>query len=123
MIKAVYDALWYPALPFVMATSSGLTRRGMKERLGIIESALRSDFPIWVHAASVGEVGAIAAVAQRVSAGIPGSSLTVTTMTTSGRAAAARRIPAASSVSLAPFDLGPIVRRFTERLHQRLLLI
>jgi len=123
MLKAVYDALWYPALPFVLATSSGLTRRGVSERLGGIESPPTAKFPIWVHAASVGEVGAIAAVARQLRKEVPHSSLEVTTMTIGGRDAAERRIPEAASVSLAPFDLLPTVRRFAGKIRPRLTLI
>jgi len=59
-MTALYNVLWYPALPFALIASGGRYAVNRRERLGI--AALANDTQgaprIWIHAASVGEVEA-----------------------------------------------------------------
>src|SRR5208283_3343217 len=64
MLSALYNLLWYPALPFALMAVHPASMRDYRERMG------HGDFPdtagaprIWIHAASVGEIEAIRPVA------------------------------------------------------------
>ena len=91
-MTALYNALWYPALPFALIAGGGLNAVNRRERLG--STALPSNAQgaprIWLHAASVGEVEAVRPVALGLLGEYPGAMTVVTTMTshrTRGRAA------------------------------------
>jgi len=60
---------------------------------------------IWLHAASVGEVNAVVAFTSLLRKTYPKAWIGISTMTLSGLATARRRIPAADSHFLSPFDL------------------
>jgi len=124
MLKAAYNLLWYPALPFALLAAHPANKRDFSERMG------RGEFPelagaprIWIHASSVGEIEAIRPVAAGLLQRYPGAVLAITTMTATGRDAAKRRIPGASAWMLAPFDTPWAVRSFLARLRPLLLLI
>lgn len=78
---------------------------------------------IWLHAASVGEVAAIAPLAEEVSRVRPDASLLVTTTTSSGRQRARELIPFAAWHLLVPIDVRWIVRHAMERWRPSALLI
>ena len=64
MLRHLYNALWYPALPVALALSGGARDAGTRRaRMGLAwagDGAAPSAEPrIWAHAASVGEVGAL----------------------------------------------------------------
>ena len=89
MLSAIYNLLWYPALPFALLAAHPANMRDYRERMG------RGDFPdtagaprIWIHAASVGEIEAIRPVANGLLEHHPGAIMTITTMTAAGREAA-----------------------------------
>ena len=116
MLSALYNMLWYPALPFALIAAHPANMRDYRERMG------HGDFPktagaprIWIHAASVGEIEAIRPVAIGLLGRYPGAVMTITTMTATGREAAMRRIPGASAWMLAPLDNRRAVRSFLER--------
>jgi 3-deoxy-D-manno-octulosonic-acid transferase len=124
MLSALYNLLWYPALPFALIAARPATMRDYRERMG------HGDFPktegaprIWIHASSVGEIEAIRPVANGLLERHPGAVMVVTTMTTAGRDAALSRIPGASAWMLAPLDNRRAVRFFLERVRPRLVLI
>ena len=124
MLSALYNLLWYPALPFALIAARPATMRDYRERMG------HGDFPktegaprIWIHASSVGEIEAIRPVANGLLERHPGAIMVVTTMTTAGRDAALSRIPGASAWMLAPLDNRRAVRFFLERVRPRLVLI
>ena len=113
MLSAIYNLLWYPALPFALIAAHPASMRDYRERMG------HGDFPeitgasrIWIHAASVGEIEAIRPVANGLLERHPGAIMTITTMTATGREAAQRRIPGAAAWMLAPFDNRSAVRSF-----------
>jgi 3-deoxy-D-manno-octulosonic-acid transferase len=124
MLSAIYNLLWYPALPFALLAAHPANMRDYRERMG------HGDFPdtagtprIWIHAASVGEIEAIRPVAIGLFEHHPGAIMTITTMTATGRAAAERRIPDAAAWMLAPLDNRHAVRSFLERVQPAIVLI
>ncbi|MGC2495785.1 3-deoxy-D-manno-octulosonic acid transferase [Candidatus Binatus sp.] len=124
MLSAIYNMLWYPALPFALIAAHPANMRDYRERMG------HGDFPdtagtprIWIHAASVGEVEAIRPVAIGLLEHHPGAIMTITTMTATGREAAMRRIPGATAWMLAPLDNRHAVRSFLERVQPNVVLI
>ncbi|HEV2169711.1 MAG TPA: 3-deoxy-D-manno-octulosonic acid transferase [Candidatus Binatus sp.] len=124
MLTALYNLLWYPALPFALIAAHPANMRDYRERMG------RGDLPkvagaprIWIHAASVGEIEAIRPVANALLEHHPGAVLAVSTMTPTGREAAMRRIPGAAMWTLAPLDNRHAVRSFLERLRPTLVII
>jgi 3-deoxy-D-manno-octulosonic-acid transferase len=124
MLSALYNLLWYPALPFALIAAHPANMRDYRERMG------HGDFPdvegaprIWIHAASVGEVEAIRPVANGLLERYPGAVIAITTMTAAGREAAQRRIPGAAAWMLAPLDNKHAVRSFLRRVRPKLVLI
>jgi 3-deoxy-D-manno-octulosonic-acid transferase len=127
MLSHLYNALWYPALPFAMRAAGGRDPDQRSARLGRINVADGSEGAgrkrVWVHAASVGEIEAVRPVVRRLALERAGLEILVTTMTVAGRDAARRRIPALVGAYLAPLDFAPAVRRFLARTRPHLILI
>jgi 3-deoxy-D-manno-octulosonic-acid transferase len=124
MLRAIYNALWYPALPFALAAAGGRDRQDRRERMGTINLAPNGAGPrIWIHASSVGEVEAIRPIAAGLHRELPDARIVITTMTTTGRDAARRRIPSAAACALAPLDCPATVRRFLHTVRPSLVLI
>ena len=102
------------ALPWFLVV--GLTRgkylSTFSERLGRYRSAV-APHDLWIHAVSVGEVGAAKAVLDRVLQKRPSLRLLVTTTTATGQATARKTFPGAD-VSYFPFDFSFSVRRFLD---------
>jgi len=79
------------------------------------------DHPIWLHACSVGEVASIAPLVHAlVERRLP---VHITVVTDTGLAHAQRQFGNAVTVSYLPWDLPGLMRRLTNRLAPRLLLI
>ncbi len=124
ILAALYNLLWYPALPFALLASHGADAQGSRERLGIAAPCLDSpSLRIWAHVSSVGEVEAIHGILLRLLRDAPGASVVVTAMTTAGRDVARRRIPRAAACLLAPLDCRSTVRAFLRRVRPGLVLI
>jgi len=97
-------------------------RKGLGERLGAVPATPAGREAIWIHAASVGEVSALAPVVRALRADLPDHRLVVSTLTSTGRAVARRRIPEADACVLLPLDLGWCVERALARVRPRLVL-
>tara|TARA_B100002052_G_scaffold27062_1_gene20896 strand:- start:11923 stop:13245 length:1323 start_codon:yes stop_codon:yes gene_type:complete len=128
---AVYRAATVLLLPAVLAyfiwrsRREADYRRHLSERLGYVTR--RYDRPIWIHAASVGEVALAAALVSRLRqmSQVP---IIVTTMTPTGRAAARRALGAAAlgaavDVAYLPLDTATATRRFVTRVRPRSALL
>lgn len=94
--------------------------QGAAERLGRLPRLLQR--PLWIHAASVGEVQALRALLHRIQAASGAPPVLVTTSTWAGREAA-RSLPGVDLAVLAPLDLSPCVRGFLQRVHPRALVL
>ncbi len=124
MLRILYNALWYPAVPFALMAAGTHGRQDRRERMGKLELAPDGERPrIWIHASSVGEIEAIRSVAHGLLRDFDNARMIVTTMTPTGRDAARRRIPGAEICALAPLDCPAVVRRFLRRVRPHLLVV
>jgi 3-deoxy-D-manno-octulosonic-acid transferase len=78
--------------------------------------------PLWVHAASVGEVKAVAGLVRAVREHAPGLSICMSCMTATGRAVAART-PGVDMVFAVPFDTPGAMRKHLLRLMPVALIV
>ena len=118
--RALYWLLTHLAAPFVVALDAWRAlgdpgQRGrVRERLGWTRASMAPG-SIWVHAVSVGEVQAAAALVRELQVRMPGVPVLVTTVTATGAARAraifGERVPHA----YLPYDLSGAVRRFLDR--------
>jgi 3-deoxy-D-manno-octulosonic-acid transferase len=127
-VRRLYSAFAYALAPLYCGALlwRGLKERGywghFGERLGLGASVgARS---LWVHAASVGEVQASAALVQQLQRCAPRAPLVLTTSTAAG-ATRARALLRDQHVNVryVPLDLPGAVRRFFDRLTPRLALV
>src|SRR5271157_4123593 len=102
-MTALYNALWYPALPFALIAGGGLDAVNRQERMGTAAHVanVQGSPRIWLHAASVGEIEAVRPIAIGLMRDYPDALVVVTTMTAAGRQAARKRIPGAAAFLLA----------------------
>ena len=97
-------------------------RREWIQRMGSYRKlSLKS--PIWVHAASVGEVFCSVSLLKRMKKEFPHREIVMTTMTSTGKRAAETSLPEANAVFLVPMDHPLILRRAMNNLRPGLLLI
>ena len=126
-MRLLYLAAVYLAAPVisVMLAARGLRDRSywrnFGERFGFGPALARS--PIWVHAVSVGEVQAAAALVAALRDRYPETPVLVTTFTPTGAARARALFQGAAEVRFLPFDLPGSVRRFLGRARPRLAVI
>jgi 3-deoxy-D-manno-octulosonic-acid transferase len=117
---------WSPSI-FLGALGSRRRREGWRERLGYypdaLVSRLRELHPVWLHAVSVGEVGAASILANRWTTSHPKLSLVVSTVTGTGREVARRSLRQAAGIVYFPLDLPMIVHRALAAFRPRLVLL
>jgi len=128
MLRLLYSALLYVVAPLAyMATAlRGLRdpsyRDRLSERLGFTQLRFAAR-PIWIHAVSVGEVQAAAALVRALSSRYPQHPVLVTTATPTG----GQRVRALFGDSVRhaylPYDLPGAVRRFLDRTTPALAII
>lgn len=111
-----YNALlWTLSLPLAVFTAGqALQRGGMRhvlQRLGWTYPEL-TQRPVWLHAASVGEVIAALPLIERLQAYCPEKTILITTATSTGAAIAAARLPVGVVHAYLPIDWPGAVRRF-----------
>jgi len=97
-------------------------RRALVQRLGFFQSP-SFQRPIWVHAASVGEVFCSIPLLKKIKKEYPLSEIVLTTMTSTGNEAAKARIPEAGRVLFLPIDHPLIIRRAIQKIQPGVLLI
>ena len=97
-------------------------RKALPQRLGLFQP-LSFKRPIWVHAASVGEVFCSVPLLKKVKEEFPHSKIVLTTITSTGNEAAKRRVPEADRVLFLPIDHPFIIRRAIEKIQPGILLI
>ncbi len=117
---------WSPSILLKMLRRSSY-REGWLERLGYYPDSLRSQLqavqPVWIHAVSVGEVGAASILANLWTARRPMLPLVVSTVTGTGREVARRSLPQAAAVVYFPIDLPMVVHRALATVRPRLILL
>ena len=107
---------------FLRAIFQKQFRKELAERLGFFP-ALSVQRPIWVHAASVGEVFCCIPLLKRIKQDFPRSEIVMTTMTRTGHEAAKTQIPEADAVIFFPIDHPLTIRRAIAKIQPSLLLI
>ena len=127
MMRLVYGVLTRIAAPVVFAatlvraTTDPSYRTHLGERFGL---GRRLPMPsIWLHAVSVGEVAAAAALVRALRTSHPDVPLVLTTATPTGRAQALALFGADVEVRFLPYDTSGSVRRFLARIRPRAAII
>jgi 3-deoxy-D-manno-octulosonic-acid transferase len=128
LLRLVYVALARLIAPFAFAVVlwRGLSDRSYWDRLGErfgFGAVKLKERCIWVHAVSVGEVQASAALIRALRARYPEIPLVLTTVTPTGAARAKSLFGDDVYHSFAPYDLPGSVRRFFDRVQPRLAII
>ena len=112
------------AIPYVLLL--GLLqkrfRKSLPQRMGFFQS---SSFkrPVWVHAASVGEVRCSIPLLRKIKKEFAHSKIILTTMTSTGNETAKTYLPEADQVLFIPIDHPLVIRRAIEKIQPSLLLI
>jgi 3-deoxy-D-manno-octulosonic-acid transferase len=89
----------------------------LQERLGL-STAHAGGQPVWVHAASLGEIKAVSKFAPELAAALK-APLFMTSSTSSGRAEASKL----AAAQLAPLDLYPLAAGFIRKVRPRMLVV
>lgn len=113
--KLLYQMIW-----------KGKYRTSFSQRLGIgFPLFLPQDGRkrVWIHAVSVGETKAVAALARKIKASPGNPLLIITTTTETGLAEAKRSIPQADAYAHLPFDLYWIISRAVKRIRPHLVIL
>ncbi len=128
MLRLLYTLLLYVAAPIALAATmwrgvrDPLYRERWGERFGFSRTTTRAK-ALWVHAVSVGEVQAAAALIRELRKRYPDTPLVVTTATPTG----AQRVKAlfgdAARHVYLPYDLPGAVRRFLDRIQPQIAVM
>lgn len=128
MMRFFYRALVVAVLPFAFAlfVVRGLRGnpgelRGLSQRMGF--GTRQATKTIWIHAVSVGEVQAAAALVRALRSRYPEVPVTVTTTTGTGARRAREMFGDTVDVRFLPFDSLGCVRRFLDRVQPRVAII
>lgn len=129
MWLALYTLLLRIAVPFVLlrlwwrgAREAGYRRR-IGERFGFYGPGADASPVLWVHAVSVGEARASAALVRALAAAHPGHRLLLTCMTAAGRDTLAELHGASATIAWLPYDYPGAVRRFLDHFRPRIGLL
>ncbi|MDY0745605.1 3-deoxy-D-manno-octulosonic acid transferase [Paucibacter sp. R3-3] len=115
---ALYGALLRLLTPFYLlrlwrrGRAEPLYRQFIGERLGVYKQAAPAHGWIWIHAVSLGETRAAAALVERLRALRPGSRILLTHSTATGREAGRELLREGDAQAWLPYDRGDAVRRF-----------
>ena len=124
-IFTIVVILALPLLPILICFGPRY-RDGLAERLGFysreVLASLAGSRPVWVHAASVGEVRSAEALVGALKARAPERKILLSTFTASGNRLA-RQIPGADAVIFFPVDLFWLARRVLTKFDPALLVI
>jgi 3-deoxy-D-manno-octulosonic-acid transferase len=114
-----------PLLPFAFLFGPRY-RSGLKQRLGFYSAAVRRSLagvrPIWIHAASVGEVRSAEALVRELKARAPERKVLVSTFTVTGNRFA-QQMPGVDCAIFLPLDFFWTVRRALNAFDPALLVI
>ncbi len=130
---SLYNTVWHAGLMLGLVAWPLLfvlprrPYRDLRERFaaypaGLLDSIAGSR-PIWVHAASVGEVRSAAALLQRIKARWPERKLLLSTVTATGRRTGWEALPHVDAVTYLPLDLPWLVSRSLRRLRPEVIIV
>lgn len=132
-MSGLYNAVLHMALLLgLLAWPLGFVLRpgaykGLRQRFARYPSellaALAGTRPIWIHAASVGEVRSAAPLVRRIKTKWPDRKLLVSAVTATGRQTACEALPEADGVTYLPLDLPWLVSRSFRRLDPELIIL
>lgn len=118
--------LTLPFLPFLFLLRPRMAR-GLGERLGCYprhkRAVLGGAHPVWIHAASVGEVNSAAALARALRREFPRRKILFSTVTTTGQEICRRVIKEADLVIYLPLDHPLVVARVLRRFSPCMLIL
>lgn len=97
-------------------------RKALPQRMGFFQSPSFKN-PIWIHAASVGEVFCSIPLLKKIKNEFPHSRIVLTTMTSTGNETATSYLPETDQILFVPIDHPFIVRRTIKKIQPSLLLI
>ncbi len=97
-------------------------RRALLQRLGFFQNPSFKR-PIWVHAASVGEVICSIPLLKKIKKELPHAEIVLTTMTSTGNETAKCQLSEANQILFVPVDHPFIIRRTVKKIQPSLLLI
>ena len=127
-MRYLYVLLTWLVLPFVMALEawrarSDASQRGrVAQRLGYGPAVGSADC-LWVHAVSVGEVQAAAALVRALQARHPSATIVVSTVTATGAQRLQSLFPQGVQHRYLPYDVPGAVARFLDALQPRIAII
>ncbi|MCK5328669.1 MAG: hypothetical protein KAR36_08700, partial [Candidatus Latescibacteria bacterium] len=123
----LYNLLWLLALSVaspVLLVAFFLNWMAIRPRLGWGSAQPTSEHPIWVHAASMGEVQAAAAILCRLKRLRPDLPIVISTTSLTGYRRAKDLLgDVAQQIFIAPLDFSPITHKILRRLAPRALLL
>jgi 3-deoxy-D-manno-octulosonic-acid transferase len=128
MILHLYDLLFtlflilYVPYSLLRSLFQQHLRKMLLHRMGFFPD-LSEKNPVWIHAASVGEVICSVPLFKRIKKEFPGLPVLLTTMTQTGYHTAGKLFSEADWIFFFPFDHPFIIRRTTRRIEPRLLHI
>lgn len=100
---------------------------GLRERLTAyppeLMAALAGSRPIWIHAASVGEVRSAAPLVRRIRTEWPDRKVLVSTVTVTGRQTVREALPDVDGITYLPLDLPWLVVRSLRRIQPELVIL
>jgi len=118
--------LGLPLTPLFLALGERY-RAGLLQRFGFyprrLGESMRGVRPIWIHAASVGEVLAARGLAEALKAQSPGQKILLSTFTLAGQEVARKTVAAADACVYLPLDHSWIVGRALSRFDPRMLIV
>jgi 3-deoxy-D-manno-octulosonic-acid transferase len=127
MLRLVYNALIYLAAPVAFAVQAwkGLRDPAYRDRLGerFGRTHVRTDRSVWVHAVSVGEVQAAAALIRALAKQYADRDLIVTTGTPTGAQRVQALFGSAVRHVYLPYDTPGAVRRFLDRIRPQVAIV
>lgn len=128
LLRITYALITYLLIPVVLihlwwrSLSNPAYRQRIGERFGYFGRRL-ANHSIWIHAVSVGEVQAAAALVGALQSRYPDSPLVLTTMTPTGSQQAQDLFGDTVVHSYVPYDLASAVRRFFDWAQPELVII
>lgn len=128
-MRRLYSAVLGLALPLILgrfawqALRNPQYRDRWRQRFGLYGDQVLLESPIWIHAVSVGEVGAAAPLIRAIRERFPYRDILITTSTPTGYATVARQFGETVQHVYFPYDVPWMVKRFLHRFQPSMLLL